>query len=152
MAGRQSLALWDYDKEPSTVTIPVIEIDEVNLVAQDALMDAFLAAVDGVSLNVVFKDTRIFKADQISGTPPGSRSAQREKKWLVQMSGDTSYKAYTMEIPGADLLQLDDQAKGKMDVEHAAYIALKAAIEAMYYGDAGESVTVGDVIFVGRNL
>jgi hypothetical protein len=152
MGGKQTLALWDYDKEVSTVSIPVIEIDEVNLVAQDALMDAFLVAIDAVSLGVVYKDTRVFKADQIAGTPPGSRSAQREKKWLVQMTGATSFRAYTMEIPEADLLLLDDQAKGKMDVDDAAYIALKAAIEAMYYGDAGESVVVGDIIFVGRNL
>lgn len=152
MPGKHVLTLWDYDKESSTVTLPTVEIDETNLVAQEAFMDTFVTAVDGVSLGVIYKDVRTFKDDQIAGTPPASKEAQREKKWLVRMTGDTSFKPYTMTIPGADLALLDDQAKGKMDTSDPAYTLIKAAIENFYYGDAGESVTVQEIVFVGRNL
>lgn len=152
MAGKQVLSLWDYDKESAGVTIPTVEIDATNLVAQSAFMDTFIVAVDAVSLGVIYKDVRTFVDDQIAGTPPIDKLAQREKKWLVRMTGNTSFKPYTMTIPGADLSLLDDQNKGNMDSGHASYSLIESAIENFYYGDGGEGVTVQEIIFVGRNL
>lgn len=152
MPGRHTLAIWDYDREIGHVTVPTVVIDEINLVAQDAFMDAFVTAVGGVSLGVIYKDTRVFSAVQLAGTEPSDEDAQRELKWLVQMSDDVTFQAHTMEIPCADLQLLDALARGRMDETDAAYTALKAAIEDYYLTKAGNAVTVGHVILVGRNL
>lgn len=150
--GKQVISLWDYDKESSSVTIPTVEIDETNLIVQDGFMDVFLIAVNGVSIGVAFKDTRVYKHDQIAGTPPSDKLSQRENKWLVQLTDDTLFTAYTMTIPCADLDLLDVADRGKMDKTLGAYTSLKTAIEQMYYLPNGNGVVVGDVIFVGRNL
>lgn len=150
--GKQVISFWDYDKEDSSVTIPTVEIDELNLVVQDAYMDTFLISVNAVSIGVAFKDTRVYKHDQIAGTPPSDKLSQRENKWLVQLTDAVTFKAYTMTIPCADLSLLDAADRGKMDKTLSEYTNLKSAIEQFYEAENGNSVVVGDIIFVGRNL
>lgn len=150
--GQYVVSLWDYDKEPTTVTVPTIVIDETTLVVQSAFMDTFLSAVQGVTIGVVYKETRTFEIDTIAGTPPGDNLAQRENKWLVQMTDDVTFDALVMTIGTADLSLLDDQNRGVMDKTNPAYTAIKLAIENFYVSKAGNGVTVGDLVFVGRNL
>ncbi len=150
--GQYVVSLWDYDKETGTVTVPTVVIDETNLVVQSAFMDTFLTSLANVTICEIFKETRTYFLDQITGTPPGDKQAQREKKWLVQMSDDVTFEALTMTIPGADLTLLDADDRGKMDKGLAQFTAIKASIENFYLSKYGNSVTVHDLVFVGRNL
>jgi len=149
---RATFSVWDYDKETGTFSCPGVEIDEVNFVAQNALIAALFLAVGDVSKGQIYKDVRVFDEGLISGTPPGDDTAQRENKWLVRLTEADTWRKLKMEIPCADTGLLDVNSKGQMDKSDAKYIALKAAIEAYYLSDRDKAVTVGDVIFVGRNL
>lgn len=150
--GQFVASLWDYDKENTTVTIPTVVIDETNLVLQSGYMDTFLTALAGVTIGAIYKETRTFEIDQIASAPPDDNLAQRENKWLVQMTDDVTFDALTMTIGTADLSLLDDQNRGVMDKTDPAYTAIKLAIENFYVSKAGNAVTVGDLVFVGRNL
>lgn len=150
--GQQTVSLWDYDKESSSVKVRTVEIDETNLVAQGAFMDTFLSAVAGVTLCEIYKDTRSYIIDLISGTPPNDKEAQREKKWLVQMTDDVTFDALEMTIPGADLDLLDENDRGRMDKDLTEFTLIKAAIENFHLSKYGNAVTVHELVFVGRNL
>lgn len=150
--GQFVASIWDFDKENTTVTIPTVVIDETNLVIQAAYMDTFLTALQGVILGVIYKETRTFEIDTLAGETNDDNLSQRENKWLVQMSDDVTFDALTMTIGCADLTLLDDQNREVMDQSNPAYTAIKAAIENFYLSKAGNSVTVHDLVFVGRNL
>lgn len=152
MPSKYTLALWDYDGETSTVSFEGTTIDELNLVVQDGMMDALMTAVNGVSLGVIFKDTRIFDYGLIAGAAPNDKDAQREKKWLVRMHDAVTFKKHTLEIPCADLSLLDDQNKGQMDKTLGAYTDLEGAIQNFIRTEIGNPVIVDEVVFVGRNL
>lgn len=147
-----TLSVWDYDSETGTFKCPGTEIDELNFVAENAKMAALFLAVNAVSKGVIYKDVRTFAAEQISGTPPGDDTAQRENKWLCRLTEATTFRKLKLEIPCADTSKLDVNSKGQMDKSGQAYLDLKAAIEAYYVSDRNLTVTLGDVIFVGRNL
>lgn len=152
MPSRLTVSLWDYDKEPSSVTMEGLTITAANLDAQNTMMDAIETAIAGVSLGVIFKDTRVFDYSLIAGTPPNDKDAQREKKWLVRMHDAVTFKPHKIEIPCADLSLLDDQNKGSMDSSDAAYTALEAALQNYIRTEAGNPVIVDEIVFVGRNL
>jgi len=152
MPSRLSVSFWDYDKEPSTVTVEGLQITAANLDAQNTMMDAIETALAGVSLGVIFKDTRVFDYSLIAGTPPNDKEAQREKKWLVKMHDAVTFKPHKLEIPCADLSLLDDQNKGSIDKTSGAYTALESALQNYIRTEAGNPVIVDDVVFVGRNL
>lgn len=153
MPGKFTLSVWDYDKESSTVSVPTVEIDETNLVAQNAAMATLYLAINAVCLGTIFKDVRTFEVNTYAGVAPNDRDAQREKKWVVKMRGDVTHKPYTMEIPCADLSLLDAEQRGSMDHDLTAYTDLVAAIEALYIPEFGDTaVIVEDIVFAGRNL
>lgn len=149
MAGKATFTVIDYGLETSSASFPLADFTAANYDAQIALVDALYTAIDGVSLGNIGGRRVLAEDFDLSSAPAGSAYAQRENKWLVSMTGDTSGKLYQRTIPCADLSLLE--VNGEDMAAGAQRTALVAAIEAAFNGDGDETVTVNTIRFVGRN-
>lgn len=149
--GSLVLSFWDYDKEVGTVKVPFASYDETTFVAAQAELDALRAAINGVTLGVNWKETRVLSEELIPGTPPNDPTCQREVKWLVRMTEADTMRSLRLEIPMADYALLNPTNKGKMLITSGAGQTLKNAIEASYVSDREKTVTVDEIVLVGRN-
>jgi hypothetical protein len=153
--GIYSLTYRDYNGEASTVEIPTVEIDEVNLAAQDALMDAAKTAIEAVMVDPVpSKDKRTFAVTALAApnAKASDSDAQRERKWLVLAHDAITFVPLRLEIPCADLAQLDANDRERMDISGGAGAALVAALEALWTNkQTGNAVVIDEVRHVGRN-
>lgn len=150
--GALVLSFWDYDKENGTVKVPFATYDETTFVAAQAELDALRAAINGVTLGVNWKETRVLSEELIPGTPPNDKTCQREIRWLVRMTEATSLRPLTLTIPMADYSLLDPNNRGKMLITSGNGLTLKNAIEASYVSDRELQVTVDEIVMVGRNV
>lgn len=150
MASTGVITLIDYDGEKSSFTWQGKDIDETNLVAENALIGAMTAAINAVSLGNYAARRFNIEDLTVSSAFAGSAFAQREIKWLVTMVGVTSGKTYQRTIPMADLALLEPNTEDM--VVAGGRDVLDPAIENIFRGDGGELVTVQSVKFVGRNL
>lgn len=145
------LSFWDYDKENGVCRVPGAVPTEETFDAFNTEFDTLRAAINGVTLGVNWKEVRILEEVLISGTPPNDKAAQRELKWLVRMTEDGTFKHPTFTIPMADVDLLDEANKGRLDLSAGAGLALKNSVEATYVTENGHTVTVDEVVLVGRN-
>lgn len=152
MTSKLTISVLDHDKESSTVSVRGADVNAGNFAAQEALMDAILAAVDGVSIGQVYKDERTYAVNEVTKTPPANPFSQRETKWLVRYTDDVDSNGDgSFEIPAADLALLSLNTKN-MNLAAGAGLALKNALEAGMVSKLGNAITVTDVIHVGRNI
>lgn len=152
MTSKVTVSILDYDKESSTVGVRGADVTAGNFVAQEALMDAIVAAIDGVSIGTVYKNERTYAVNESPKTPPASKFAQRETKWLVRYTDDTDPNGDgSFEIPAADLALLGTNTK-ELVLTAGAGQALVTALEAGMVSKLGNAITVVDVIHVGRNI
>lgn len=152
MTSKVTISILDYDKESSTVGIRGDDVTAGNFAAQETLMDAIVAAIDGVSIGTSYKNERTYAVNESAKTPPASKFAQRETKWLVRYTDDTDpIGDGSFEIPAADLALLATNTK-TMDLSAGAGAALVTALEAGMVSKLGNAITVVDVIHVGRNI
>lgn len=148
--GRTNLTFVDHDGEASTVGVHVPDLTAGNFAAQEGLRNAFVAAVEGVSIASRQKTQAIAVETKVAVSFATNPFAQREMKWLVRATETTSGNAVTFEIPGADLSLLESNGP-RLDPGSAEYAALVSAVEDYVRSNDGDTVTVNEVIFVGRN-
>lgn len=164
---RGFIQIEDYDNEKSGVSVHLANIgiagatyasetqnlDEI----KDAILDVILGEVRETTITDVFTESSAVVTDQ---------NAQRELKWAV-MYRDTSQfldvansvpnqafnRIFKLEIPTANPALLDPTAKDRMDITTAATpgLALKNSLEANMRSPYGGTITVLEVILVGRN-
>lgn len=152
-----SQTLKDYGNEQtaeaSSWSLAVTTLTAGNVVAEAAKHAALYTALDAISLGVNAKKETVFSRVPVSGAFATDKNSQRENKFLIRYRGDAAFKAFSMEMPCADLSLLATDSEF-MDPAGAEYIALKAAFEACVRSpdDASETVTMGSVQFVGRRL
>lgn len=152
MPSKLNLSFVDFDDEVSSASIRGNDITVGNFTAQDALLDAIAAAVDGVTVGTMFKDQRILSEVLTPRTLPALAWAQRETKWLVRYTDDVDpIGDGSFEIPTADLTLLLTGTKN-MNVAAGAGLALVTALEAGMPSRLGNSITVVNVVHVGRNI
>lgn len=151
MAGKYSLSLVDYSKERSAAGMHLPAYTAANFVAQEALVATLKAAIIATTLMNWTTDTRTVDVLKQAIVYPTDQDAQREKKWLVRATDDVTGKPVQFEIPGADLTLLQT-ASDAMDIAAGSGLALKNAIEAVVVSDVANAITVGDIVYVGRNL
>lgn len=147
--------LLDYSDERSTTTIHVGAITAVSIAGFLTDFGALKTAIEGITLGVVSQESWVGDRTALSNTPPADAEAQREKKWLVRYTGDTSGKVYTLEIAtaelgGGHLLPMSDFAD-LTETDMAAFVTAFEAI-ARTPDDDTETVTVQSIQFVGRSL
>jgi len=151
MAGRYNLSYLDYGKERSTFGIWLPTLNAANIAAQTTLIGTLKTATDAIVLGNPSSYSIIANTVELSGAPAGSKSAQRENKWLVSFSDDVSGASGTATIPTADLNLLATNSD-LIDMTDAAVIAFVAAFEAVAQSNTGHSVTINQIRFVGRNI
>lgn len=146
--------LLDFSREKSTVSLYNGDITAVSIAGFLTQFGALRTAIEGITLGVVQQEQWIGDRTVLSNTPPTNPFAQREMKWLVTYTGDTSGKIFTLEIPTADLtgrLIEDTDLADMTNTEVAAFVTAFEDI-ARTPDDDTETVTVQNIRFVGRNL
>jgi len=151
MAGRYNLSFIDYGDERSSMGIWIPTLTNANTDATLALLDTLKTATDAMTLGNAAGDQVTGRVQEFSGAPAGSVNAQRENKWLVSFTDDTTGSTGTTTIPTAMLTLLATNSD-KIDMANATVIAWIAAFEAVARSKAGNEVTVNGIKFVGRNL
>jgi len=152
MPSKLNLSFVDYDDESSTASVRGATVTAGNFTAQDALFDAIVAAIDGVSIATLYKDQRILSEVETPKTLPTNAFAQRETKWLVRYTDDVDSNGDgSFEIPAADLSLLSANTPF-MNLAAGAGLALVTALEAGMVSRLGNAVTITNVVHVGRNI
>lgn len=152
MPSKLNLTYYDFSKESSSVGIRMADVNAGNFAAQTGLADDIVDAIQAVTLTTKIKDQRIHAETEFAKIKPASPYAQREAKWLVKYAdtvtpnGDGSF-----EIPGPDLTLLASSGD-VMDLTSVEGAALVAALEAGMRSRAGNTITVTEIVHVGRNI
>lgn len=148
--GKGVIRFHDYDGEPSSMTVPMVDLTAANFDAQVAALASLRTALEGITVDL---QTGHFVGNDyvvVSGSAARAASplAQRENKWLVRYHDSSD--SYTLTIPCADLNELDPNNRGFMDLTSVNGLAFKSAFEAVV-NKGGGAVTLDSVQFVGRN-
>lgn len=153
MSTRNPIQITDYSNEKSSFAVTSITANAGNLAAQQTLAAALVGAVGDLTIGLITKQEQCLVILDSPGMPTNPY-AQREMKWLVSYSGDTSGKKFNVEIAAPDVT---DNVVPNTDIADLAsddWAAFVTAFEA--YGrspDNGtETVTVLGAKLVGRNI
>lgn len=140
----------DWNGEGSSSSFRGEDVTSANYNAEIAKVDALVVAIDAVVIAAIAGHT--FKSRVVkTGAPlPSNNFAQRELKWLVDMTDTVTGATSNVELAGADLALLT--AGEQLGLGAGPGLDLKTAIEAYHRSNAGNPVTVNTVSFVGRNL
>lgn len=143
-----NLTLLDKDNEAATISVHATALSAGNFTAQMALADAFVAAVEGVSLGAKSKDSRIALETKFAPVLPTTNIAQRGIKWLVRLT-DSNGNPVTFHIPIADISDASALMVGeKLDLTTAEGIALRDATEDYVKSNDGEAVTFVEAVYI----
>lgn len=153
MPSRTNFTIRDYSNELSSFGVQSLTGSAANLTAQLALAAALSSAVENLTIGHLDKYTfQIVLLD----TPitPSNVFAQREMKWLVSYVGDTTGKAFSVEIAAPELTGNIIPNSDTADLTSADWAAFVAAFEAYVRSpdDEAETVTVTGARVVGRNI
>lgn len=151
---RANIQFVDASNEKSTAGVTSTALTSANFDAQQTAFSALRTAMQALSLGDISQYS-IATLVNPAFTVPTNPFAQRELKWLVTYTGDTSGKTFQIEIPAADLgndhlIPGTDQA----DTTDADWTAFITAFEAFAKSpdDATEAVTFVNARLVGRNI
>jgi len=147
----------DYDGEPATMSINVVEITAANLDAQQTLLTTLRTALNDITIGVVGKQITSdvgWDTTVLTTNPFG----QRETKWVIIVEDINGNRFKSNEVPTADLSLLEDNDKyiiknGAVSVSDPdGFVAdFKAAYEAVAVSNTGLALTIIDMYQVGRN-
>jgi len=150
---KATLTFLDASHESSPVSVTSVALTAANFDAQAAAFTAFRAAVEGLSLGTAQRWSLAQVTDG-SNSLPASPYAQRELKWLVTYTGNTSGKNFQIEIPAPDLT--DNRVPGTdiADPTSADWVAFISAFEAFAKSpdNPTEAITFVSARMVGRNI
>lgn len=151
--GKSTLTYNDYGAESSSMTIYSDAITAANHDAQVAALTSLITAIEGISNGLKVRQ-EYGNFDQILASLSSASDpfAQRETKWLVRYKRPTGNKTLRMEIPCADLAELDEDNKGFLDLSSVAGSAFVSAFEAFATDAEGNAIEVVSVQHVGRNI
>lgn len=151
--GRFALTYVDYGtpQESSTARFPIPVYDALGFDAQETLVDALATAVAGITLGVKTKDER-GNVEDFPTAQPASKYAQRENKWLVRYHDSVTGNKSTLEIPTADLNELDPTKADRLKIDSGAGAAFVTAFNNVVLGPDGNAASVDEVLFVARNI
>lgn len=140
-------------QENATSEVAVATITAANMVAQVALHDDLIDAIDALVIGQLAKRTLIAARTLLSGLPASDPLAQKENRWLVRYHGSTNFRKYVVTIPTADLSLLAGGSE-YLDITTPATPgkAFADAFAAVVRdpNDVAESVVVDSIQFVSR--
>lgn len=135
--------------ELSTVTVPIIDLTDTNLVVQTAACATLKQAMDAITLGGTASRSLVAWTNDTK-TDAESAYAQRENKWLVRYHEDIANgQTHYLEIPCADLTKLDPNANDKALMTDVAIEAFVDAFVGVVMVN-GNAVEVDEILFVTR--
>jgi len=146
---RVTLSGLDYSLEGTSTSFNLVDLTAANFTAQGVILADGQTAIQGVSLIAYEGAMYPAMVTARENTRPASPFAQREHKWLVRFADNVTSKVESFEIGGADLTLLIPGTE-KMDLTTPEGAALVAFVETNVRSNAGNPVTVTEVIHVGR--
>jgi len=151
---RTILTFTDYSDENSTVAVTAEDLTAGNFAAQETESAALGVAIGALSIGSLVK--RVVQDIPLdSPAIPSSPFAQRELKWHVDYRGATSGKAFSIEIPCANLTANTVSGNtDNADVSDTLWTNFISAFEAYAKSpdDPAEAVLFVGAHVVGRNL
>jgi hypothetical protein len=144
-----ALTYRDFSREASTMSVGVQSLAD-NAAFGTALSD--LETAIGAVTNGTLADRNQSLPERVSNAAGGTGSS-REYKLLIRYEDDTTKKIYTATIPTFDIstvTMITDTDFVDMSTGPAA--TLKTNFEAIAASPAGNTVTVLQMVSVGRNL
>jgi hypothetical protein len=153
-SAHHTITYRDYNGELSTVKFATTPIDggAVDWDTEEAKRTAMETAIGNITLGLLAKDAFV-QQNIVSLLSSANQLAQREKKWLVQYHDTLTLKAYTMEIPCADLAQLDPNDRANANIGDGGVVdAFVSAFQSNVVTPDGNSPIVDEITFVGRNV
>lgn len=146
--------LLDYSNEKSRVTVYNGAITSASIAGFLTQFGALRTAIEGITLGVVQQEAWVGDRTVISNTPPPNEFAQRELKWMVTYTGDTSNKVFQVTVPTADATGNLVPGTDLADLTTTAMAAFVTAFEAIARTPDSdlETVTIQSIRLVGRNI
>lgn len=146
--------LLDYSNEKSRVTVYNGAITSASIAGYLTQFGALRTAIEGITLGVVQQEAWVGDRTVISNTPPANEFAQRELKWMVTYTGDTSNKVFQVTVPTADATGNLVPGTDLADLTTTAMAAFVTAFEAIARTPDSdlETVTIQSIRLVGRNI
>jgi hypothetical protein len=151
VSGKYSRTLIDYGDEKTIFRANVAVLTAANFDAQATLRAALGTAIAGICIGNL-NQVDYGNVDFQTNLAPDDPLAQRENKWLVQYVDDTTQQLYRCELGTADLTALDPNDRAHAHIGDADVVdAFVDAFEAYVLSPDGNSVTIKEITFVGRN-
>lgn len=150
---RSQFQITDYSNEKSNVTVNAPNLSAANFDAQEALRLSLQTAINNLSIGVMSR-TQVTNVIVDEPGIPTNPFAQREMKWLVSYTGNTSGKLYQLEIPAPSLTDNLAPNSDLADLTSTDWAAFVTAFEAYARTPDSliEGVTVIQARLVGRNI
>lgn len=147
MTSVYTMSMLDKDGEAATTTVRGVTLTAGNITAEIAKMAALRAAIEGVSLLVTSSEQVVAVQNGYSPTLPTGAYAQRGIKFLVR-GRDTLGNPQTFHISGANLGLAGLMDGEKVDLTSTEGAALETAINDFWVSNAGNPVTVLEIVYV----
>jgi hypothetical protein len=146
--------LLDYSGEKSAVRLYNGAVTAVSIGGFLTAFGDLRDAIGDITLGTIHQEQWVGDLTLLSNDLPTNPFAQRELKWLVRYHGDTSNKRFTMEIPTADPTGRLIPGTDLADLTQTEVAAFVTAFEAQARTPDSdtETVTVDEIVLVGRNL
>ncbi len=151
VSGKVTLNLIDFSAETQEHSFETTTPTAANFDAQETLYNSYATALLNISSLLVLRKEWGKQSRESPADLPLAADAQREWQWLVQYVDDTTNEKFTFRVGGAvatgNLLARSDHA----DLTATDIAAFKTAFEALAKSPAGNSVTLTDMVIVGKN-
>jgi hypothetical protein len=138
----------EHSGKVARVSVPVADD------ATDPQLNSIFAAVNAVTLGNAGQSYLSQQINKSAGSnaAPDNGYAQKEIRWLVRYTDNTTAEKFRFEIPTADgSLLTGNGGTDILPLGAGAGAALKSAIEAAGRSPNGNAITVSSVELVGRN-
>jgi len=142
----------DYSNEKSTMSYNIGPITALTIAGFLSQNDAFLDAVQALSLGALVHTSWMGDSTKYSGAAPTDLNAQRERKWRVDFEDTVNLSPGSFEIPVALITGQLVVGTDKADITTAEWVALIAAAEALVKSVDGNPINILGATLVGRNL
>jgi len=151
-SGYATIRYEDYNGEVSTVSVRSDTLTAVNFDGENTALVSLMDAIAGITLGLRTGFDIGNRTKTVLG-PASDTDAQRERKWLVQYHDGVTLKRYTLEIPCADLAQLDENDRENANIGDAGVVdAFISAFQAHALTPDGNTPIVDEITHVGRNV
>lgn len=145
LAGKLTVRHADYDGELSSFVVTVPAMSAENFAAQEALRDAFLAALANVVSGLRTSYAYYNEVVQ-SVAAPDDPTAQRELKWTVDIIDPTALAGYAIGLPIPKLALLDENDRAHAAIGDGDVVDnFVAKLEAYVLSPDGNAVTVEEI-------